>query len=110
MLFLSKFFKKPLKVTAPPIAVRPQTAIVGLEIEYLKSGRTNVYCVTSNIKGEDSNILMEKISQAKRNYSQIIHRISVDLNQESITYLEVAEGLIIKKSDFISAKVIVKYN
>jgi hypothetical protein len=112
MNILNIFKKKPSEPEAAKIeTLLPEQHYVkiSLEIEYLLGKQLYIYNTNYTIKTENEQLFNESKEKQVKILNAIIKDIHEKLDDKSSDYVCVGEAMLLKKSDFVNARIVYNY-
>jgi len=112
MNILNIFKKKPSEPEAAKIeTLLPEQHYVkiSLEIEYLLGKQLYIYNTNYTIKTENEQLFNESKEKQVKILNAIIKDIHEKLDDKSSDYVRVGEAMLLKKSDFVNARIVFNY-
>jgi hypothetical protein len=115
--FLKNLFKKPetTPVEQPKnkyYYLAKYRSNLSLHITYIQSGDDDYYEYRQyeNIESDDNAVFLERKNKLIKEYQDAISNINEQLKDNSSEYITVQKAFLLKKSDFVNAKIIIKDN
>ena len=112
MKILNIFKKKPSEPETPKIEIlfpEQHYVKISLEIEYLLGKQLYIYNTNYTIKAENEQLFNESKEKQVKILNAIIKDIHEKLNDKSSDYVCVGESMLLKKSDFVNARIVYNY-
>ena len=112
MNILNIFKKKPSESETPKIEMllpEPHYVKISLEIEYLLGKQLYIYNTNYTIKAENEQLFNESKEKQVKILNAIIKDIHEKLDDKSSDYVRVGESMLLKKSDFVNARIVYNY-
>jgi len=112
MNILNIFKKKSLEPETPKIeTLLPEQHYVkiSLEVEYLLGKQLYIYTANYTINAENEQLFNESKEKQAKVFNEIIKDIHEKLDDKSSDYVRVGESMLLKKSDFVNARIVYNY-
>ena len=112
MNILNIFKKKPSQPEITKIeSLLPEQHYVkiSLEIEYLLGKQLYIYTTNYTINAENEQLFNESKEKQAKVFNEIIKDIHEKLDDKSSDYVRVGEAMLLKKSDFVNARIVYNY-
>jgi hypothetical protein len=112
MNILNIFKKKPSEPETSKIESllpEPHYVKISLEIEYLSDKKSCIYTNHYAVTCENEQIFNECEEKQYKIFSAIIKDIHEKLDDKSSDYIRVGESMLLKKSDFVNARIVWNY-
>jgi hypothetical protein len=112
MKILNLFKKKPSEPEASKIeTLLPEQHYVkiSLEVEYLLGKQLYIYNSNYVVTCENEQMFNEGKEKQSKIFSAIIKDIHEKLDDKSSDYVRVGESMLLKKSDFVNARIVYNY-
>ena len=112
MNILNLFKKKPSQPEITKIeSLLPEQHYVkiSLEVEYLLGKQLYIYNTNYTIKAENEQLFNESKEKQAKVFNEIIKDIHEKLDDKSSDYVRVGESMLLKKSDFVNARIVFNY-
>ncbi len=112
MKILNLFKKKPSEPEASKIETllpEPYYVKISLEVEYLLGKQLYIYTTNYTINAENEQLFNESKEKQAKVFNEIIKDIHQKLDDKSSDYVRVGEAMLLKKSDFVNARIVYNY-
>ena len=112
MNILNLFKKKPSEPEITKIESllpEPYYVKISLEVEYLLGKQLYIYNTNYTINAENEQLFNESKEKQAKIFNAIIKDIHEKLDDKSSDYIRVGESMLLKKSDFVNARIVYNY-
>lgn len=112
MKILNLFKKKPSEPEVSKIETllpEPYYVKISLEVEYLLGKQLYIYTTNYTINAENEQLFNESKEKQAKVFNEIIKDIHQKLDDKSSEYICVGESMLLKKSDFVNARIVYNY-
>ena len=112
MNFIINLFKKKQQETKPDILLFPKLYVAEIShlVSYKEDDTINQYKSFKLIETENEEIFNQRKEEYITLYKSINKAIYESVNNNTLEYINIEDTFIIRKSDFVNAKLIIKNN